>query len=191
MHPHVFQALLRAPSISLVARNFQRLPNRRSFGFWISDNLSLSYHQQKASKATFCVLKMHHRSFPIMGKEDLPFLFSTYIRPILEYGSQIAHTGPIGDRDCLDRVQRCGTKLTKGLSDLRYSARLAELNLYPLESRRIRGDLMLLFHLFQTGDVPNFFTLTSRKHLRGARQETNPASLPNPNVPQLLQVTGN
>ena len=47
------------------------------------------------------------------------------------------------------------------------TARLAELNLYPLESRRIRGDLMLLFHLFQTGDVHDFFTLTAQKHLRG------------------------
>ena len=102
-----------------------------------------------------------------MGKEDFQFLYSTYIRPILEYGSQIAHTGLIRDRDCLERVQRRATKLIKGFSDLPYSARLAELNLNPLESRRIRGDLMLLFHLFQTGDVHDFFTLTAQKHLRG------------------------
>ena len=102
-----------------------------------------------------------------MGKEDFPFLYGTYIRPILEYGSQVAHTGLTRDRDCLERVQRRGTKLVKGLSDLPYSTRLAELNLYPLESRRIRGDLMLLFHLFQTGDVYDFFTLTAQKHLRG------------------------
>ena len=148
----------------------QQLPKttqQKVLGFWISDNLSLSYHHQKASKAAFCVLKMLHRSFPIMGKEDFQFLYSTYIRPILEYGSQIAHTGLIRDRDCLERVQRRGTKLVKGFSDLPYSARLAELNLYPLESRRIRGDLMLLFHLFQTGDVHDFFTLTAQKHLRG------------------------
>ena len=25
-----------------------------------------------------------------MGKEDFPFLYGTYIRPILEYGSQVA-----------------------------------------------------------------------------------------------------
>ena len=105
----------------------QQLPKttqQKVLGFWISDNLSLSYHHQKASKAAFCVLKMLHRSFPIMGKEDFPFLFGTYIRPILEYGSQIAHTGLIRDRDCLKCVQRLGTKLVKGISDLSYYDRL-------------------------------------------------------------------
>ena len=147
----------------------QQLPKTtqpKVLGFWISDNLSLSYHHQKACKAAFCVLNMLHRSFSIMGKEDFQFLLSTYIRPILEYGSQIAHSGLIRDRDCLERVQRRGTKLVKGFSDLPYSARLAELNMYPLESRRIRGDLMLLFHLFQTGDGHDFFTLTAQWHLR-------------------------
>ena len=103
----------------------QQLPKttqQKVLGFWISDNLSLSYHHQKASKAAFCVLKMLHRSFPIMGKEDFPFLFSIYIMPILEYGSRIAHTGLIRDRDCLERVQRLGTKLIEGLS-LLHSAR--------------------------------------------------------------------
>ena len=161
--PTFLWARLRAPSISSVVNSFQRLPNRRSSGSGSPTN----YHHQKASKATFCVFKMLHGSFPIMGKEDFQFLLSTYIRPILEYGSQIAHTGLIRDRDCLERVQRRGTKLIKGFFDLPYSARLAELNLYPLESRRIHGDRMLLFHVFQTGDVHYFFTLTTQKHLRG------------------------
>ena len=98
---------------------------QKVLGFWISDNLSLSYHHQKAIKTAFCVLKMLHRSFPIMGKEDFPFLFSTYIKSILEYGSQIAHTGLIRDIECLECVHRRGTKLIKGLSDLPYSVRLA------------------------------------------------------------------
>ena len=148
----------------------QQLPKttqQKVLGFWISDNLSLSHNHQKASKAAFCVLKMLRRSFLIMGKEDFQFLFSTYRRPILEYDCQIAHTALIRDRECLECVQRRGTKLIKGFSDLPYSARLAELNLYPLESRRIRGNPMLLFHLFQTRDVHGFFTLTAQKHLRG------------------------
>ena len=90
----------------------QQLPEttrQKVLWFWIYDNLYPSYHHQKASKAAFCVLKMLHRSFLIMGKEDFRFLFSTYIRPILEYGSQIAHTGLIRNRDCLERLQWFGT----------------------------------------------------------------------------------
>ena len=151
----------------LGGQQFRKATQLEVSGFWISDNLFLSYHYQKASEPAFCVLKMLHRSCPIMGKEDFPFLFSTYIIPILKYDSQIAHNGLIGERDSLERVQMRGAKLIKGHSDLLYSARLAELNLYPLESRRIRGDLMLLFQLFQTGDVHDFFTLTAQNHLRG------------------------
>ena len=97
----------------------QKLPKttqQNVLGFWISGNLFLSYHHRKASKDAFRVLKVLHRSFPIMEKEDFPFLFSTYIRPILKYDSHIAHTGLIRDRDCLERLPRLGTKLVKGLS---------------------------------------------------------------------------
>ena len=163
----------------------QQLPKtsqQKVLGFWISDNLSQSYHHQMARKAAFCVVKMLHRSFTIMGKENFSFLLSTYIRPILKCGSQITHTGLIRDRDCLERVQRIGTKLVNGLSDRPYSTRPAKLNIYPLESHRIRGDLILLFNLFQTGDVHDFFTLTPQNHLRG--HDKKPIlPLPNPHTP--------
>ena len=148
----------------------QQLPQttwQKVLGLRIFDKVSPSYHHQKASKAAFCVLKMLHQPFPIIRKENFPFLFRTYIRPILEYESQIAHAGLIRGRDCLESVQRLSNKLVKVFSDLSHSARLAELNPHLLESRRIRGDLMLLFHLFQTGDVLDFFTLTAQKHLGG------------------------
>ena len=82
-----------------------------------------------------------------------------------------SHISLIRDRDCLKRVQRVSAKPVKGFSHLPYSTRLAELNIYPLESRHIRGDLMFLFHYLQTGDVHNFFTFMAQKHLRGQNKK--------------------
>ena len=48
-----------------------------------------------------------------------------------------------------------------------YEERLLLLNLYPLDIRRLRGDLTLTFRLFAENQVGNFFTLVGESSLRG------------------------
>ena len=136
-------------------------------GFWLSDTLSFSHHTQKASKLGFRILNFLKRAFPRIEKADFHILYGTYIRPLLEYGSQIVHTGFIKDRDLLERVQRRATKCVFGLTHLPYETRMSSLNLYPLETRRIRGDLFLLYNLFATNEIEQFFTISSLDNLRG------------------------
>ena len=47
----------------------------------------------------------------------------------------------------LERVERRATKLIPALRWLSYPKRLAELNLYSLERRRLRGDLIEMFKI--------------------------------------------
>ena len=46
------------------------------------------------------------------------------------------------DIECLEKIQHRATKLVPELRYLEYSDRLRELNLYTLEQRRERGDLI-------------------------------------------------
>jgi len=44
--------------------------------------------------------------------------------------------------ECLERIQRRATKLVKGFKRKTYEERLKVLGIYPLQQRRLRGDLM-------------------------------------------------
>ena len=75
------------------------------------------------------------------------FLYIVYIRPILEYNTQIWNPYTVGDIDLIEGIQRKFTKSLLGLSNLPYNERLNRLNLQPLEIRRIFFDLILLYKI--------------------------------------------
>ncbi|GAA55038.1 pol-related protein [Clonorchis sinensis] len=59
----------------------------------------------------------------------------------------------------IERVQRAATKIVAGLKSVDYKARLAVLDLFPLEYFRLRGDLILTYALFERGLANRFFTV--------------------------------
>ena len=71
------------------------------------------------------------------------------------------------DIKCLERVQRPSTRFVSGLQQYPYEEGLLLLNLYHLDIRRLRGDLILTFGLFAENQVGNFFTLVGESSLRG------------------------
>ena len=77
----------------------------------------------------------------------MKFLCVTYIRPILEYNTQIWSPHLIGDINLIENVQRKFTKCLPGFNSLSYLDRLNVLNLDTLEVRRIMFDLMLMFKI--------------------------------------------
>ncbi|MGL5622948.1 RNA-directed DNA polymerase, partial [Cetobacterium sp.] len=74
-------------------------------------------------------------------------LYKTIVRPHLEYCVQAWSPYMRKDIAQLEKVQRLATKMIEGQRSKSYEQRLRDLNLYSLESRRLRGDLIETFKI--------------------------------------------
>ena len=91
-------------------------------------------------------------------------LYTTLVRPILDYASTIWNPYQLGVIRELENVQRRATKLIPTLRDLPYSERLQNLNLPSLSYRRDRMDLIMTFKIFNgtvSVDKDYFFTMNT------------------------------
>ena len=81
------------------------------------------------------------------------FLFVTHVRPLIEYASCVWNTGYKDDIRRLERVQRMWTRHVNDLQGLSYGERLRRLDLYSIQGRLLRADLiqyLKIFHGYST-----------------------------------------
>ena len=76
-------------------------------------------------------------------------LYQTLVRPQMEYCPQVWSPYLKKDISILEKVQRRATKLVPELKDLPYDERLRQLKLYPLQERRLRGDMITVFKILR------------------------------------------
>ena len=101
-----------------------------------------------ASQRAMAVLRSVRRAFVRFEIETFSIIYTSYIRPHLEYSIQ-AWSPYYYAKDILllEKVQRRATKLVWRLKELSCEERLERLKLFSLEERRLRGDLIQTFKL--------------------------------------------
>ncbi|GAA55708.1 hypothetical protein CLF_108763 [Clonorchis sinensis] len=132
-----------------------------------SSNKSFSLHLEKSTQKSFAVLWMIRRNFSRITCMDFQILYGAYVRPLLEYANPVVYSGRTKDVILIERVQRAATKIVVGLKSVDYEMRLAVLDFFPLEYRRLRGDLILTYALFEQGLANRFFTVDPANTRRG------------------------
>ena len=142
----------------------------KDLGVHLSSDCKPSLQCTKAAGKAMQSLRIIKRTFNYIDKEGFAILYRAYIRPHLEYCVQAWCPYLQKDIKCLERVQRRATKLVSCLREKSYEERLEELNLYPLEVRRVRGDIIEVFKILnglEDIDASELFTMsdmTTRGH---------------------------
>ena len=132
----------------------ENVKEEKDLGVIIDNQLKFHTHTSAAVKKANSILGLIKRSFVALDEDTPPLLFTSMVRPHLEYANIIWGPHFIGDIRAVERVQKRATKLIPILR-----------NLPSLEHRRKRGDMITCYKIMN-GKVNiglnNFFLLNKR-----------------------------
>ena len=102
----------------------------------------------------------------MLDENTLPRLYTSMVRPHLEYGNVIWGPHYKGNIKAIEKVQKGATKIVPSLKNLPYVRRLETLNLPSLVYRRKRGDMIMCFKMMSKQvnvDMNTYFTINNFK----------------------------
>ena len=142
----------------------------KDLGITITNNLNWRTQTAICVKKANRIIGMIKHTFSHIDKEMFISLYSTLVRPQLEYCPQVWSPYHMSDVKLLEDVQRRATKMVPELQHLSYNERLTSLKLYPLSDRRRRGDMIATFKIL------NGFTDCNQQKLIPLCSNTNKAT---------------
>ena len=116
--------------------------SEKDLGVYVDTELTFEKHIETVVNQANRMLGLIRRSYTYLDSQSLLKLYTSLVRPTLEYAN--AAWTPILRRDqiLLENVQRRATKLIPELRDRDYEDRLRILKLPSLYYRRARGDMI-------------------------------------------------
>ena len=124
-----------------------QVSNVTDLGVIFDSKLDFSTHCHKISAKGFARVNMILKCFHSKDRVIHCKLYTTFVRPILEYNSPIWSPHFIKDIFVLEKVQKYFTKNLKGLQGKNYKERLSILKLPSLECRRAYTDVVFIYKI--------------------------------------------
>ena len=79
-------------------------------------------------------------------------LYTTYVRPHLEFSSPAWSPNTAADIECLEKIQKRAVNMVSGLKGTSYLEKLCELGMVTLEERRHQLDMLQTFKILNGFD---------------------------------------
>ena len=146
--------------------------NHRDLGILVDNTLKFHAHIRTTVHKAAGLANNLLKSTLCRSSDFMLAILKSHIRPILEFGSTVWNTGYLGDLRLLETVQRRWIKHIDGLADLPYADRLKALNLYSVQGRLLRADLIKcwkIFHELSVISPSDLFTISPITTTRGHR----------------------
>ena len=109
----------------------------------VDKRLNMNWQCALAAQKANHILGCTTRSMTSRLREVILYLYSTHVRPNLEYRVQFWSPQHKKDRELFEHVQRRAMKMIRGLEHLPYEDRLRELGVFSLKKKRLHGDLIV------------------------------------------------
>ena len=143
--------------------------SHKDLGVLIDVSLKPHSHVRKISGKCNGMITNLLTSTLCRDKEFLMNIYLSHIRPKMEYCSPVWNLEYLGDTRMLERLQRRWTRQVWNLRELSYAERLRSLDLFSVQGRLLRADLILVWKIFngKCGISPEQIFTLNRSTLRG------------------------
>ena len=156
--------------------NLEKSEDVKDLGVTLSENSTFTTHINNIISSAKRFASWTLRTFKSRSKEVVLLLYKTYVRPRLEYSCAVWSPHLVKDIVSIESVQRSVTAKIDNLQQYNYWERLQELNLYSLQRRRERYQIIHMFKIFNH-TIPNElgfeFYETSREGTKCRRPKLN------------------
>ena len=130
------------PQYTLNGSQLNTVSSHKDLGVVIDRDLKFHGHVHNvAQKAGGLALNLL-RSTVCRSPDFMVTLFTSHVRPIIDYCSSVWDVGYIQDIRIIETIQRRWTKRVTGLGDMDYGQRLKSLGLFSIQGRLLRADLI-------------------------------------------------
>jgi hypothetical protein len=156
---------------SLNNQSIEWVDSVKDIGVTIQSDLKFTIHCSSVIRKAYFTIRNIFSTFKGHDHTFYCKLYTCYVRPLLEYASQVWSPVLKQNIDKIERVQRYYTRRILYPNNLSYWDRLSYLKLESLEERRIKSDLVLFYKMISSVisiDINGSFqfVMTQRGHNR-------------------------